>query len=374
MAKIVIELDTSAGDTLSDVLSELGYYRQDDAEVLRDALDKATDPNAWKAFSDLQAEAKEYAKEMAETAEPDEHAPKFTAKFLSEPMTDEDGAMIVGGATPILGDMDGDRKRGEAGPGRKRRTAEQVESDRLWMQQKERGHAALAKMDEGVHDYAHSQGLPRTEAEALDADAEKLLAMGADPGMTIADLQDEEDEAAETAQRADGEPTLDDLRAAIMRYNAKHGYVASIEKMREIIGCAPSDVPKDQIANAIAKVDLATTGKSQVISPPMKTPDLEPETLSLFADEPKTATKEQFNEAIKAYAKKYDGTDDFSEYGARVPTMLGDVKALFTREFGVGVVNLKTLPGGETPEALGRIVAAIKRATDENPFKRVVKS
>ena len=54
---------------------------------------------------------------------------------------------------PALTDMDGDRKRGEAAPGHRRRTNAQIKDDELWLEQKARAEAALKAMDAGVHDH-----------------------------------------------------------------------------------------------------------------------------------------------------------------------------------------------------------------------------
>ena len=343
MARIHIELNTAEGDTLEKALRALTLMRtQAGADAPSTALpDKAYDPNAWKTHEEMQATEAAAASEK---------------RFETQVMTDAEGAKVVAGA--VLSDMDGDRKRGEAAPGHRRRTNAQIESDRLWMEQKARGHAALAEMDKGVHDHAP---ISRAEAEAT-AETDAFDA-----------AQDEADEAAETAARpATDKPTIEDLRAAVARYSAKAGPAATVNDIRRILGCPMIEVPADKIGEAIAKMDLATAGFG-VVTPNSPVNDKPVETESLFDGEPTappTATQAEVVDAIKAYGRKYDGQDSDQE---KMVFTREDLPKILSSTFGAAHNNIGSLPD-KSPETLGKALAAIKAATESNKFGREVRS
>ena len=209
---------------------------------------------------------------------------------------------------PTLGPMDGDRKRGEAGPGHRRRTNAQIAEDNLYLEQKARAEAALKEMDKGVH--------PEPGSEEWEDKKQREHDAAISSGEERVNPEDAADEAAETAARATDAPTLEDLRAAVAEYIGVHGVKASVDNMRAIVGCPIDKVPADEIANAIAKVKLATSGTTVVtpnspaddtaVTPSAKAPEME----GLFSGERATATKEDVVEIMKVYGRKFDGSDD----------------------------------------------------------------
>lgn len=362
MARIHIELNTEVGDTLEKALRALtlmGTQNGADAPAVA-LLDKAYDPNAWKTHEEMQATEAAAASEK---------------RFETQVMTDAEGAKVVGGAAErpvvrgdgvagaVLSDMDGDRKRGEAAPGHRRRTNVQIESDRLWMEQKARGHAALAEMDKGVH---------AENAKVIVIDTLSAAIAAAETDVFDA-AQDEADEAAETAARpATDKPTIEDLRAAVARYSAKAGPAATVNDIRRILGCPMIEVPADKIGEAIAKMDLATAGFG-VVTPNSPVDDKPVETESLFGGAPAaapTATPAEVIDAIKAYARRYDGQDTDQD---KMVFTKQDLPKVFGETFGPTVTGMGSLPD-KTPETLGKALAAIKAATESNRFGREVRS
>jgi hypothetical protein len=222
--------------------------------------------------------------------------------------------------------MDGDRERGKAGPGHRRRTNEQIKSDDAYF-------ASLPKSEPLA---------PGSEAPLISTGEERL------------DSRDAADEAAETAARKSDKPTREDLRAAVGRYTEKFGPKASIDNIRQIIGKPIIEVTEDEMAAAIARVEKATTEEVQPINPePVEAPQ---------------ATKADVVEAIRAYGKKYDGESDDPK---KMPFTQEDMPKIFAAAFGPGVVGLKTAP--QTPEGLGKALAAVNAAVRDNPFKREAK-
>lgn len=355
MAKIIIELDTRLGDTFRTVLDAF----LDATPAGRDIYD----PNVYKAPP---GSTSVVFTEDANTETPDlgvtpEGVWVDKKKYNGPLMTPEQekAAFVI----PALSDMDGDRKRGEAAPGHRRRTNAQIESDKLWEKQKARAEAALKKMDAGVHDEMKIEGV-------------KIDTSGGGASFTIStgeeriNPEDAADEAAETAARLASEtPTLEDLRAVVALYIDKFGHAASVKNMKTIIGCAVAECPVAEIPNAIAKVKLAMDGGTVItpVNPATGKPSAE-----LFDDEPApvTATKAAVVEAIKAYGRKYDGNDTDQD---KMPITREDVPRLFTETFGAGVTNMSTMPD-QKPETLGKILVAIKAATEENKFGREAKS
>lgn len=349
MAKIIIELDTEKSDTLTQALLMLDMMPHN---LYASAAKDLYDPNAYKSAPG-DAELRDAIKTAGET---------LTDKLKA---TTVEPAVVLPVATTAaepLSDMDGDRKRGEAAPGHRRRTNAQIDSDREWMAQKAK--AALEAMDKGVHD---------ERPPALRAPHDHLLNVST--GDERINPEDEADEAAETAARKSDKLTLEDLRAAVARYIEKFGHAVSVKNMRTIIGCPVADVPEAELANAIAKVELAISG-SQVMTPTNpatgKPSAAAPEeTLFGGASEPEapvTATAAEVVEAIKTYGRKFDGTD--------VPDNMAfakeDLPKVFQATFGAKVTGLGSLPD-KKPETLGRILVAIEGATEQNTFGRTAK-
>lgn len=234
------------------------------------------------------------------------------------------------------------RVRGQPAPGRKRRTKEEVADDLAYLQTPE-GAKAAADAPASI-----STGGPRTNPED--------------------EAQDAADEAAESAQRADGPPTMDDLRAAVKRYSDKFGPEVAIVNVRRILGRSMLETLPDEIGNAIAKMDLATSG-STVMGVPTQ-----PSATSLFDDAPaaaipatpRLAKREDILVAMSAYCVKFDGTSD--------PNLAPNAQADLPRimETACGARRISLLP--QTPEGFGAAVVAIEEATKNNPFCRPVRT
>ncbi len=319
----------------------------------------------------------------------DEQAP---TRILTDEEADAQQNRWIKEAEPKtpLGPRDGDRVRGHAKPGGKRRTNAQIEEDDRYFAQKARAEAAMAEMERGVKNQAFLEGrraqdgpdwkssaptgdhgreftfTAYSESAPISAAAMASISTGA-PRVNPEDAaKDAADEAAETAAHASVAPTLEDLRAEIAKYIEKFGVKASVNNMRNILGCSPDKVPAAEIENAIAKVRAAIDGATVMTpnSPIGNTP-----TVSVMPPPvevaPTTATREELFEAIKAYARKYDGTDDVED----MPNTKQDLPQVFTRMFGKGVTGFGSMPD-KTPEAFGRVLLAIREATDTNAFKR----
>ena len=264
MAKIIIELDTEKGDTLETALLAL----------IEDVGDRF-DPNAYKPTAQAEEAWKTYQKQ-------DEPADTPTMAEIAEAMKNGTAKFVSPVEAPVLTLMDGDRKRGEAGPGHRRRTNAQIEEDKLYFAQVEAAKAdaaraasgvppvtfktfddgkhALATMDAGVETHPDQMKIPGVDIDLSGGRASFTISTDAER----VNPQDEADEAAETAARpkSDGEPTLEDLRAAYARYAAKFGAPAAIKDIRTILGCGVSAVPPDKIAEGIAKIDAAIAAEN----------------------------------------------------------------------------------------------------------------
>jgi hypothetical protein len=243
--------------------------------------------------------------------------------------------------------MDGDRERGKPGPGHRRRTDKQIKEDEAYF-------ASLAKPVGG-------------EPAPLAPGAEPLISTGEER----LNPQDEADEAAETAARQSDKPTIEDLRAAVGRYTAKFGVKASIEAIRTVVGCPIIEVPEDQIAAAIGRVEAAIAGEAPaIIKAGVSSTDSGTDPRGVFPEptEAPQATKSDVVEAIKAYGVKFDGVSDDPK---KMPFTQEDMPKIFTSAFGPGVVGLKTAP--QTPEGYGKALGAINAALRDNPFGRAVR-
>jgi hypothetical protein len=239
--------------------------------------------------------------------------------------------------------MDGDRERGKAGPGHRRRTNEQIKADDEYF-------ASLPK---------DAPLAPGSEQPMISTGEERINPEDA--------AQDAADEAAETeARKAErgGKLTTEDLRAAVGRYIDKFGVKASIEAIRTVIGKPIIEVKEDELAAAIERVEAAITGAT--VEPPKPA-----ETESVFGDavadkptEPVHATKTDVVEAFTAYGKKYDGTTD----PAKMEITRQDLPKVLEKMFGAGATTIGKIP--QTPEGFGRAMTAVYEAVRNNPFKR----
>jgi hypothetical protein len=224
------------------------------------------------------------------------------------------------------------RVRGQPAPGRKRRTAAEVAQD-LEHAQTDRPAQVPSSISTGEN---------RTNPED--------------------DAQDAADEAAESAQRTDGPPTMDDLRAAVKRYSDKFGPEAAIANVRGILGSPMLEVVPAGIPSAIAKMDLATRGAQPMgVDAPSA-----PETSLFDNGAPRVAKREDIIAAMTAYCVKFDGTNDPN----KAPNGQADLPRILEKACGHPRISL--LP--QTPDSFGAAVAAIEQATKNNPFGRPVRT
>ena len=242
-----------------------------------------------------------------------------------------------------LGPMDGDRKRGEAGAGHRRRTNAQIaEDDRYFAAQKARADAALAEADKGVVFEAP------TEPLAISTGEERI------------DPQDAADEAKESAAAHPEGATLDDLRRAVGEYQKKHGMAMAQRRVPEIIGCPIIEVAAPEITGAIAKVRAAMESDhlEQAKFTPVDTSKPVEEVL---------ASKADVQEAIKAYARKYDGT----AVPAKMNHTGADIPRILAKLFGPNVTMPSAIP--VTPLNYGKALTAINAELTKSSFGRSAK-
>lgn len=247
-------------------------------------------------------------------------------------------------AEPKITAMDGDRERGKAGPGHRRRTDKQIAEDTAYFASLPAQPAPLA---------------PGADAPLISTGEERISP------------EDAADEAAETAARATGKPTLETLRAAVGRYAEAFGAKASIENIRAIIGKPMIEVAEDELPAAIARVETATRGETITMTTLTETASV-PE--SVFGDaltdkptEPVHATKIDVIEAFAAYGKKYDGVSD-----PKLMTITReDLPKVLEGVFGAGATTVARIP--QTPEGFGKAMTAVYAAVRNNPFKRTPK-
>lgn len=256
--------------------------------------------------------------------------------------------------TAPLGPMDGDRKRGDPGPGHRRRTNKQIADDQAYF-------AQSAAESNGTRAYTpETNGEDKPQVEIASEDERPV-----DPEVAA---QDAADEAAETEARKAEKPTIEDLRVAVGRYAEKFGAKAGIDNIRAIIGKPLIEVGEDEMAAAIARVEAAMNAVTDPLAAIQKH---EAAAASDAGDDPLAApivaTKADLVEALMVYGRRYDGTDDSN----KMLITRQDIPPMLEKLFGLGKTSVVTIP--QTPEAFGRARAAVLAATRDNPFKREVK-
>jgi len=183
----------------------------------------------------------------------------------------------------------------------------------------------------------------RTKAEIQAATATVTVTEEPEPWGETLDPFDALDESRETV---DKEPTLthDDLRKVVGKYAQVYGLPNAQKAIPEILGCAVADVKADDICFAIEKIEAAIEK----------------------AKAPREFTKDDILDAIKAYARKYDGQDDDLQAAEHTRK---DIAAVLEKLFKDP--RLSKIPA--TPEAYGEAVREIYSAVKTNTFKREVK-
>ena len=218
--------------------------------------------------------------------------------------------------------------------------------------------------------------LRRTKAEmaedaAMEAAAPKktlaaslaLISTGEERIDPAVDAQDRADEKAEVAATKKTGLSMEDLREAVARYVRKVGIPRAQKEVPAILGCPMIMVPEtdEALAAAIAKIENAGVDPAPKIEKPATLAALIAE-----AEEGEThASLDDVVEAFRAYARKYDGHDDFG----RAAVVREDGPRLLEQVLGVRDVNQIA----KSPVAYGKALNAINGAVLANPFKREVK-
>ena len=346
MSKITLSIELFDGDTLEQAIKALQW---DPPAIIAPTTLKGSDlkpgPVTWTADRNAAPQSTADAgigvahSMKSDTAAQDEGAAPMT-------LSADDAAAVRGTLVTNTGAvtaMDGDRERGKAGPGHRRRTDKQI-----------------------AEDTAYFASLPASVPLAPGADA-PLISTGEER----ISPEDAADEAAETAARATDKPTLETLRAAVGRYTETFGAKASIENIRAIIGKPMIEVAEEELPAAIARVEAATRGETITVTTLTETAPV-PE--SVFGDaladkptEPVHATKADVIEAFAAYGKKYDGVSD-----PKLMTITReDLPKVLEGVFGAGATTVAKIP--QTPEGFGKAMMAVYAAVRDNPFGRTPK-
>ena len=222
------------------------------------------------------------------------------------------------------------RQRGQPSPGKSRRTKAEVAEDE-----------AAEKAD------VFSQTEPK---QAISSGEERVN--------PEEDGQNDADEAAEMADRRDGDAlTHEDLRKALAEYGKKHGMKAAVAAVKPdgIIGSAVDQVPQERIADVISDLVNARPSQSET-----------------KAEEPAApkypATKDGLMKAMLAYALKYDGTDDISKASTDMPNTMADAPKVFQMRFGEAVNSLSKVPA----DGYAQAILDMQEALEKNPFKREI--
>jgi len=338
MSKITLSIELFDGDTLEQAIKALQW---DPPTIIAPTTLKGSDlkpgPVTWTADRNAAPQSTTDAgigvahSMKSDTAAQDEGAAPMT-------LSADDAAAVRGTLVTNTGAvtaMDGDRERGKAGPGHRRRTDKQI-----------------------AEDTAYFASLPASAPLAPGADA-PLISTGEER----ISPEDAADEAAETAARATDKPTLETLRAAVGRYTETFGAKASIENIRAIIGKPMIEVAEDDLPAAIARVEAAIAGGEPLYGAPKA---LE-EAIADKPTEPVHATKADVIEAFAAYGKKYDGVSD-----PKLMTITReDLPKVLEGVFGAGATTVAKIP--QTPEGFGKAMTAVYVAVRDNPFGRTPK-
>lgn len=267
---------------------------------------------------------------------------------------------------PASADID-TRLVGEPADGNKRRNSEQKAEDDEFEALAGRKGITLDQLNGAIKQAGRAEARIQLEAQPdAVADAKPAISTGEervgpeDDAATQA--QDKADEQAEAAARSDGSLTHDDLRRAVGAYQKAHGMAAAVRAVAPdgFIGCTIDKVPTEKLAEMIAKVEAATAEAPAKVEP-AKTEEkaVEPEA--------KPATRDDLLGAMKAYARKYDGTDSDP---AKMTATMSDMPKIFQHVFGPGIEKQSQVPDPR----LGEAVAAVRAAIDENPFGRDAKN
>ena len=193
-----------------------------------------------------------------------------------------------------------------------------------------------------------------------------------------------DEEAQRKAENPDDKITHYHVRAAIKKYGDTFGHEAAARDMRDLVGLV-SEIPDDQekLKAAIDKINAqiasgARPAQAEVPKAAEPAPQTEPETGSLFGDdpapeppkpEPFRATEDDLKAVAAEYAKKFDPA---ASPPLSSPIVTQDLGAIIEKTFGATVKSVKAVREmGENHDLrLGMLVLAMRQALIDNPFKR----
>lgn len=240
------------------------------------------------------------------------------------------------------------RAFGESEEGKARRNKDQMAEDKeieeLWPRDK----------NFIPTDIPATQLLADLKAGKISAETPNISTGGEriDPTTAEDKAQDAADEAAEVAANKSDELTLDDLRKAAGDFQKRFDMATAMEVIPELLGCGLHEVPEDQIAGAIKKLEAYEgngVGAKQ-------------------EEAPFVATKADVIAEMLNYAVKYDGE---REDQSKMLNLTADRPKVFEAALGSGVDGLSKVP--DEGEAYGKAVLAFREAIAKNPFNREVK-
>lgn len=240
------------------------------------------------------------------------------------------------------------RAFGESEEGKARRNKDQMAEDKeieeLWPRDK----------NFIPTDIPATQLLADLKAGKISAETPNISTGGerVDPASVEDKAQDAADEAAEVAANKSDALTLDDLRKAAGDFQKRFDMATAMEVIPELLGCGLHEVPEDQIADAIKKLE-AYEGNGA---------DTKQE------ETPFVATKADVIAEMLNYAEKYDGE---REDQSKMLNLTADRGKIFEAALGEGVDGLSKVP--DEGEAYGKAVLAFREAIAKNPFNREVK-
>jgi len=227
------------------------------------------------------------------------------------------------------------RERGKPSPGKRKRTAAEIAEDEA----------------EGtpLHSLKSATNAIGEATAAISTGDERA---GPEDAAAVAEA-DAADEAAEAEATSKGELTLDDLRAAMGRYQKKFGMAAATTDIPALLGCAPTELDPSNYAKAIEMIE-EVIGKGEVEK----------------AAEP-VASKDDVVKAMLTYVTFADGPSANPKDAETMPKANEDFGKLFTMVFGPGITKLSHIPA--TPEAWGKTLAGIQEMQEKDPFGRGAK-
>jgi hypothetical protein len=236
------------------------------------------------------------------------------------------------------------------------------ESEEQHAAQRERGQASPGKTRRTKAEIAEDEAADKADSENITDESGESSGMSISSGEERISPEDEEtvqqdaaDEAAET-ERNGGLVPRERLRKALGALGMKAG-VAAVQP-GGVLGMTVDQVPDDEIEAAIAKLEAAKQAGDdyrKVLKEPAKQEDVK---VTL-----KAATKDDLMQAMLDYAEIFDGTRD----PKKAVLAAEDCGRVFQLAFqDEAVKNLSAVPA----DGYDKAIVGIREAIEKNPFKR----